>query len=116
MLCFYKDLGDIGIENLSEILNSSLTLATYTTFTTLQSMINAPMSFVSNDLSSDILSVEPSYHVLQPWLANDFQQPLMIYSQISTNSSRIINGFRRLYALRYMHTKPEASPNTEIIV
>ena len=34
------------------------------------------MSFVSND--SDILSVQPSYHVLQPWLANDFQEPLNI--------------------------------------
>ena len=75
-----KYLVDIGIENLSEILNCSVYLCTeeVTTYTTLQPMTNDLMSFFSNDLSSDILSVEPSYHVLQPWLANDFQQILNI--------------------------------------
>ena len=61
-----KGLGDICVEKLFAILNSRLTftIEEATTYTILQRIINAPSSFVS---------VDPTYHDLQPWLDKIFK-------------------------------------------
>ena len=69
-------MDDIGVEDLSIILKSTLDTKETITYKTLQQITNAPSSFVSND--AGILSVAPTYHDHQLWIANGFLEPLNI--------------------------------------
>ena len=89
-------MNDIGVENISTTLKSSLNSATKeaTTFKTLQSITNYPSSFVSNDIG--ILSLNPTYHDLQPWLANDFQEHfnIALYQPIVSLLPMVPEGYK----------------------